>query len=169
MKRQLSRRRFLSATVNTLAAATAAAVMIPAGLHAMFPILRDGRGAGRASRRAAEERWIKLLRLENLRQGAMHEASYPLEDLSRPSTQMVYVWRGAHDEVVVFSRACTDLGCPIVWDAKSQCFFCPCHGGVFSRDGDRMAGPPNRPLWRYATRIRAGVVEVDLNSVPAAV
>jgi menaquinol-cytochrome c reductase iron-sulfur subunit len=67
---------------------------------------------------------------------------------------------------VVFSRNCTDASCPVVFDAGSDCFLCPCHGGVFSKDGTPLHGPPPRPLWRYAARVRAGVLEIDLNSLP---
>jgi hypothetical protein len=76
-----------------------------------------------------------------------------VEGEPRPlSRQGVYVWRPTDEEVVVFSRSCTDLGCPVIWDGGSQCFFCPCHGGIFARDGRRMAGPPDRELYRYANR-----------------
>jgi len=38
---------------------------------------------------------------------------------------------------------------------------CPCHGGVYDFRGLRVAGPPPRPLDRFATRIRRdGVVEL---------
>ena len=29
-----------------------------------------------------------------------------------------------------------------------------------------MAGPPKEPLYRYATRIRDNILEIDLNSIP---
>ena len=29
-----------------------------------------------------------------------------------------------------------------------------------------MAGPPNKPLYRYANRVRDGVLEIDLFSLP---
>ncbi|MGV3486131.1 MAG: ubiquinol-cytochrome c reductase iron-sulfur subunit [Planctomycetaceae bacterium] len=78
----------------------------------------------------------------------------------------VYVWRVSRDEVIVFSRSCTDLGCPVTFDRGSECFFCPCHGGIFNKQGERMAGPPDRPLYRYDTRVHQGVLQVDLSSVP---
>jgi Rieske Fe-S protein len=52
------------------------------------------------------------------------------------------------------------------WDAGSQCFYCPCHGGIFDREGVPMAGPPPEPLYRYTTRVRDGVLEIDARSVP---
>lgn len=79
--------------------------------------------------------------------------------------QGVFVVR-TRGEVQVFSRTCTDLGCPVTWDPGSGWFFCPCHGGIFGRDGTPQAGPPKRPLYRYATRLENGVLSIDLNSVP---
>lgn len=78
----------------------------------------------------------------------------------------VYVWRTDEENVIVFSRSCTDLGCPVTFDRGSECFLCPCHGGIFDKQGERMAGPPDRPLYRYDTRVTDGVLQVDLSSVP---
>ena len=67
---------------------------------------------------------------------------------------------------VVFSRVCTDVGCPVTYDRGSACFLGPCHGGIFTQDGTPIHGPPPRPLYRYAARVRDGVLEIDLNSLP---
>ncbi len=80
--------------------------------------------------------------------------------------RLLYVRRRSEEEFVAFSRNCTDLSCPVEWDAGSNTFLCPCHGGIFDREGVPMAGPPNKPLFRYAYRIQDGHLEVDLNSVP---
>lgn len=78
----------------------------------------------------------------------------------------VFVWRQTNKQFVVFSRSCTDLSCPVTFDAGSECFFCPCHGGIFAKNGTPLAGPPKRALYRYATRIREEVLEIDLHSLP---
>ena len=80
--------------------------------------------------------------------------------------QAVFVWQRSESRFVVFSRSCTDLGCPLDYDPGSTCFFCPCHGGIFGQDGERLAGPPNRPMYRYAHRVRDGVLEIDVSSIP---
>ena len=108
--------------------------------------------------------------LDDFPVGAMTraEVDVPRPDSSRALREKgVYVWRVSGEAIVVFSRNCTDLSCPVTYDPGSECFFCPCHGGIFAKDGERLAGPPNRPLYRYATRIEQGVLEIDLNSVPA--
>lgn len=51
--------------------------------------------------------------------------------------------------LVAFSRKCTDLGCLVSWDTSRQEFICPCHGGVYDKNGKNIAGPPPRPLDRF--------------------
>ena len=52
------------------------------------------------------------------------------------------------------------LGCPVRYVQASQRFICPCHGGVYDFQGIVVGGPPVRPLDRFYTRIRDGIVEV---------
>ncbi|HTC19689.1 MAG TPA: Rieske (2Fe-2S) protein, partial [bacterium] len=59
-----------------------------------------------------------------------------------------------------FSVSCTHLGCPVRWRPDAQLFMCPCHGGVYYKDGEVAAGPPPKPLPRYATRVMDGQVEI---------
>jgi len=51
--------------------------------------------------------------------------------------------------LVAFSRKCTDLGCLVSWDKARQQFICPCHQGVYDRNGKNIAGPQPRPLDRF--------------------
>ena len=41
----------------------------------------------------------------------------------------------------VFAVNCAHLGCPVRWFPQSSLFMCPCHGGVYYRDGSRASGP----------------------------
>ncbi|MEK7803282.1 MAG: ubiquinol-cytochrome c reductase iron-sulfur subunit [Deltaproteobacteria bacterium] len=52
-------------------------------------------------------------------------------------------------DFVAFSRKCTDLGCLVSWDKSRQQFICPCHQGVYDKNGKNIAGPPPRPLDRF--------------------
>ena len=38
--------------------------------------------------------------------------------------------------------------------ARRQGFQCPCHGGAYNKDGQRIAGPPIRPLDRFQWEIK---------------
>ena len=61
-------------------------------------------------------------------------------------------WLASDAMFVVFSNRCMHLGCPVM--ASSVGFGCPCHGGQYNTDGIRIAGPPIRPLDRFAWEIR---------------
>ena len=92
-------------------------------------------------------------------------AELPSQDEALP--RGAFVWRRSVDSLVVYSRSCTDLGCPLTFDQGSFCFVCPCHGGIFNKHGKRLAGPPDRPMYRYQVRVLDdGQVQVDVLSVP---
>jgi menaquinol-cytochrome c reductase iron-sulfur subunit len=74
--------------------------------------------------------------------------------------EAAFVRRESDTDFVAFSVYCTHVGCPVRWEEGAQLFMCPCHGGVFHRNGDAAAGPPTRPLGRFPVRVRNGEVEV---------
>jgi menaquinol-cytochrome c reductase iron-sulfur subunit len=114
-------------------------------------------------------RWTRVGPVQEFPAGGTREALVRIErdDHSQPLRErLLYVRREANDDWIAFSRNCTDLSCPVAWDVGSDTFLCPCHGGIFDREGVPIAGPPNKPLYRYAHRIQDGYFEVDLNSVP---
>ncbi len=58
----------------------------------------------------------------------------------------------------VFSGICTHLGCIIRWEEQKERFFCPCHKGVYAKDGRVLKGPPPRPLDRYKVEVKNDLV-----------
>jgi menaquinol-cytochrome c reductase iron-sulfur subunit len=67
---------------------------------------------------------------------------------------------------IAFSINCTHLGCPVRWLEQAELFMCPCHGGVYYKDGTVAAGPPPLPLPRYPVRLNNGKVEIQTNPIP---
>jgi menaquinol-cytochrome c reductase iron-sulfur subunit len=67
---------------------------------------------------------------------------------------------------IAFSVNCTHLGCPVRWLPDAELFMCPCHGGVYYKDGSVAAGPPPRPLVRYEVRIEKGEVYIRVLPIP---
>ena len=63
-------------------------------------------------------------------------------------------------EYIAISTRCAHLGCPVNFVAAAGNFICPCHGGVYGFVGERIGGPPVRPLDRFQTRVTNGQVEV---------
>ncbi len=52
----------------------------------------------------------------------------------------------AAEGVVARSLLCSHFGCRVQWQAGAERYHCPCHEGVFDREGRPVAGPPTRPL-----------------------
>jgi Rieske Fe-S protein len=68
----------------------------------------------------------------------------------------VFVTTANGSEFTVLSNICTHLGCRVRWVDEQDGFFCPCHNGVFSRNGDVVSGPPPRPLDRFESKVEEG-------------
>lgn len=63
---------------------------------------------------------------------------------------------------VAFSAVCTHAGCTVGYQASSQEFVCPCHGGTYSaRTGQVLAGPPPAALRQIPAQIADGHIYVD--------
>jgi menaquinol-cytochrome c reductase iron-sulfur subunit len=77
-----------------------------------------------------------------------------------------WLQRRSENEFVAFSINCAHLGCPVRWMPDSELFMCPCHGGVYYKDGSVAAGPPPRGLTRYPVRVKNGQVEIQTAPVP---
>jgi len=68
----------------------------------------------------------------------------------------VYVTKGADGQTIVLSAVCPHLGCSVPWNEAQGQFICPCHAGVFARDGKRISGPPPRGMDTLETTIKNG-------------
>jgi quinol---cytochrome c reductase iron-sulfur subunit, bacillus type len=66
----------------------------------------------------------------------------------------------------VFAINCAHLGCPVRWFPQSGLFLCPCHGGAYYRDGSRAAGPPERGMFEYPSKLENGLVLIQAGELP---
>jgi menaquinol-cytochrome c reductase iron-sulfur subunit len=114
--------------------------------------------------------WRDVGNLDQFNIGTTVEVSF--EDASplpwSGITAKTAAWLRRVDETnfVAFSINCTHLGCPVRWLPKADLFMCPCHGGVYYKDGQVAAGPPPKPLTRYPVRIRNNRVEIRTSPLP---
>ena len=69
-------------------------------------------------------------------------------------------------EFTAFTINCAHLGCPVRWEESAELFLCPCHGGVYYKDGKVAAGPPPKPLPQYEVRLNNGFVEIKTQALP---
>jgi len=65
----------------------------------------------------------------------------------------VYVLTDNGRDFIAMSNVCTHLGCRVRWISDQEEFFCPCHNGVFDKEGKVVSGPPPRPLDRYEVKV----------------
>jgi cytochrome b6-f complex iron-sulfur subunit len=84
--------------------------------------------------------------------------------LALPTGQVALLDAGG--EIRAFSAICTHLGCIVKWESDLDRFFCPCHKGMFDREGRVVAGPPPRPLQRLPVEVRQGQVFVKIRYRP---
>jgi Rieske Fe-S protein len=70
---------------------------------------------------------------------------------------------GSHTTGVdlVLDQTCRHLGCPVAWTMSSQTFNCPCHGSVYSRTGQVLAGPAPAPLYKHNFYVKNGRLWVE--------
>ncbi len=142
--KQLDRRGFIVWGIGGL---ISAAMAIPAIAYIIGPALQ----------RANAQNWIRL--------GAASKVELGIPTLFKAKVQRQTGWIVNEQELSAFVRTdngrdfvamsniCTHLGCRIRWIAERGEFFCPCHNGVFDKDGKVLAGPPPRPLDRYEIKV----------------
>lgn len=71
---------------------------------------------------------------------------YPL-GVTIDSMHRVWIIRNETGLYSMWAR-CTHLGCTPNWFPAESRFRCPCHGSNFTINGDVIAGPAPKPLWR---------------------
>ena len=71
---------------------------------------------------------------------------------------------------------CPHLGCTVPWKpndpsmdtlASSGRFNCPCHGSIYDRYGNIIAGPAPRPMDLFQVAVREGKIYVNTNPTTA--
>ena len=94
------------------------------------------------------------------------------EDMARLERERTVILRAGTSRIIVFEdpeqrlRAlearCTHEGCTVQYVPGESVIWCACHNGRFDLDGRVLAGPPPRPLGRYAVQREAdGTVAVS--------
>lgn len=114
--------------------------------------------------------WRKVADLADIPVGETKMITYvnanPLPWAGVTAKSAAWLRRESEDRLVAFSAHCTHLGCPVRWEAKAELFMCPCHGGVYYKDGTVAAGPPPKALSRIEVRINNKDVEIKTDPLP---
>lgn len=152
-KKKLDRRDFMKATIVSIGGIIGAAIGIPAIPYIIGPAQKQD---------AAD--WIRL--------GAVSKVELNVPTLFKLTLETQTGWVNSEEEFSVYvltengqdytvmSNVCTHLGCRVRWIPEQGEFFCPCHNGVFAKDGTVVDGPPPRPLDKFDNKVEDGSIFV---------
>ncbi len=151
------RRRFLASFVWSAAAAIAATLAGLLGKFFAAPLL------ARSREEPAEVALGPLARFRDAKEPvpAFYERRVTDGYLTATEKGRVYVVAEG-GEFLCLSTTCTHLGCSVHWDSDRQQFLCPCHGGVYAKDGTVVSGPPPRPLARLPVRVHENRLKIRI-------
>ncbi|MDE3077077.1 MAG: ubiquinol-cytochrome c reductase iron-sulfur subunit [Chloroflexota bacterium] len=155
----LSRRRFLSTVTGAFSGVIALIAGVPVLGHLLGPITHP-----------VPSVWIDLGPASGFPLGETRLVKFRDETsvawAGLTSQTAVWVRHSPPDRFDVWAVNCTHLGCPVSWLPDAKLFECPCHGGIYYADGSVAAGPPPRPLFKHAVRIRDGVLQARSLPLP---
>jgi menaquinol-cytochrome c reductase iron-sulfur subunit len=156
---QISRRKFMIWASLGLGALAAAVASVPIVGQLFEPWIR-----------VPTQVWRKVGAVDDFKIGTTTHVTYKNAGAlpwSGPASQSAaWVRRDSQDQFTVFTVNCAHLGCPVRWLPDSELFMCPCHGGVYYKDGEVAAGPPPHGLPQYPVRVQNGQVEIRTSPVP---
>ena len=140
------------------------------GVLLAIPIVRYLFSPVSRERKPGYESWVSLGSVDEFPSGQTRLATYrnPMANASDGETADLPCWVRNIDgtRFQVFAINCAHLGCPVRWFPQSELFMCPCHGGVYYADGSRAAGPPERGLFTYASRVDGDTLMIQAGSLP---
>ncbi len=157
---EMTRKQFMTRISLGIAALSAAVTAIPVISALVAPLLERQEG-----------KWRTVGSLVDFPAGSTKLISF-LNDDAKPYagvTAKTAAWLrhgGEGNELIAFAANCTHLGCPVRWEDQAQLFMCPCHGGVYYKDGTVAAGPPPKPLTRYEVRVIGQTVQIQTAPLP---
>ena len=156
---KIDRRKFLVRISLLAGAIPAAIVSVPIFGALLGPLLRRQRQV-----------WRKVANVSEINIGETKLISYvnadPLPWAGVTAKSAAWLRRESEEKFIAFSANCSHLGCPVRWEDKAQLFMCPCHGGVYYKDGTVAAGPPPKPLTQIEVRINKSDIEIKTAPVP---
>jgi Rieske Fe-S protein len=129
----------------------------------LFSSVSRGRAGGYLS-------WVSLGSVDQFPEGETRLATFRNPYVTPTDGKTVdtacWVRRIEGVQFQVFAINCAHLGCPVRWFPQSGLFLCPCHGGVYYRDGSRAAGPPERGMFEYPNRVQNGIISIQAGQLP---
>ncbi len=156
----VTRRRFMTASVHTMGGVAAAAFTLPALGFALGPLFSrvpfQWQPIGATSDFSNTNYVTKVLTIVP----GVGEVGKSIAYVRARNPSIDTEHEDQYNQYVALSSRCMHLGCPVRFTPAAGRFICPCHGGVYDFRGMPTGGPPVRPLDRFYTRVRNGLVEL---------
>ncbi|PLR80480.1 menaquinol-cytochrome C reductase [Bacillus canaveralius] len=136
----------------------AAGMLMPMVRFAIDPVLKAGAGGDFIpTKQKVDDLTTEPVRVDF--QYTQKDAWYESE-----VTNTAWVYLDEAGEIVALSPVCKHLGCVVDWntdEANPNKFFCPCHYGLYTKDGMNVAGtPPLGPLDLYDYKVKDGYLHI---------
>lgn len=90
---------------------------------------------------------------------------FPVGSVTRVRDGRFYISRISETELIALYWKCPHLGCTVPFEESQDLFVCPCHGSVYDKTGQNIAGPAPRPMDYMRVEIRGNDVYVDTGDV----
>lgn len=152
------RREFLVKLSLGLSGVAALAAGVPVVSAVLAPLLQPD-----------PQTWRRVGTLTDFAVGSTHlvkfENANPVAWSGVASESAAWLRRDSETAFTAFSVNCAHLGCPVRWEQDAGLFMCPCHGGIYYKDGSVAAGPPPQGLTQYKIRV-ADNHDVELLTAP---
>lgn len=143
----ISRRNFLEIATLSIGGVIGLGLALPAISYVIGPSLK----------KTDVQEWIRI--------GSASKVEIGVPTLFKVKIKRQVGWNVTEEELAMYvvtengrdfvaiSNICTHLGCRVRWITKEEQFFCPCHNGVFDKQGNVVSGPPPKPLNQYQVKL----------------
>lgn len=153
LKKEMSRRQFLTYTLGGTGGFLAALPLIPMIRFAVDPILQS----------KGEGEWVKVVEVDKITTEPTEFSFSKLQVDGWYKSEPTFVaWISKDDAGNIFalSPICKHLGCTVNWNSKAEFpneYFCPCHDARYTKDGKNIVVAP-APLDEYDVKVENGFV-----------
>lgn len=146
-KKEVSRRDFMQTIIWAIGGLISLGMGIPAVAYVIGPAIK----------RNQDQNWIRLGSTSKVELGVPTLFKTKIRRqtgwIVNEEELSIYVLTDNGRDFIAMSNICTHLGCRVRWIVEQDEFFCPCHNGIFDKEGTVIDGPPPRPLDRYEVKI----------------
>lgn len=97
-------------------------------------------------------------------------ADYPVGTVERFRDGKFYLSHVPEGYLALYWK-CAHLGCTVPWKPEEEfqgqvgVFHCPCHGSIYLRNGQNVAGPAPRPLDLMEIEVQGGRIVVNTGNI----